>query len=94
MILAVEQRHFEIDHRLAERSLLQILDQPGLDRRDEIARHDTAHDLVDEAEARAARQRLDLDLDVGELAMAAGLALVAGVLLRAGLWLPPAAQAQ
>ncbi len=85
MVLAVEQRHFEIDHRLAERAFLQVVAQPFLDGGDEVARHHAAHDLVDEAEARAARQRLDLDLDVGELAVAAGLPLVAGMLLRAGL---------
>ena len=85
VILAVDQRHFEIDDLLAERAFLQIVAQPLLDGGDEVARHHAAHDPVDEAEARAARQRPDLDLDVGELAVAAGLALVARVLRGAGL---------
>src|SRR5947207_15766584 len=85
MVLTVEQLHFEIDHRLAERAFLQVIDQPLLDRWNEVSRHHAAHDLVDEAEARAARQGLDLDLDVGELAVAAGLALVARMLGGAGL---------
>src|SRR4029453_14442156 len=75
----------EIDHRLAERAFLEIVDQAFLDGRYEVARHHAAHDLVDEAEARAARQRLDLDLDVGELAVTAGLPLVAGMLRAAAL---------
>src|SRR5205814_937584 len=75
----------EIDHRLAERSFLEVLAQAFLDRGDEVARHHAAHDLVGEAEARAARQRPDLDLDVGELAVSAGLALVARVLAGAAL---------
>src|SRR4029450_1163794 len=53
------------------RPFLEVLAQPLFDGRDEVARHHAAHDLVDEAEARAARQGLDLDLDVGELAVAA-----------------------
>src|SRR5690606_29030390 len=64
---------------------LEVLPQPFLDGGNEVAGHHAAHDPVDEADARPARQRLDLDLDVCELAVTAGLPLVAGVLLRASL---------
>ena len=80
MVLAVDQRHFEIDHGLAQRAFLQIVDQPFLDGGDKVAWHDAPHDPVDEPEARAPRQRPDLDLDVGELAVASRLALVARML--------------
>ena len=40
-----------------------------------------AEDVVDELEVRAARQRLHADLAVAELAVAAGLLLVAAVRL-------------
>ena len=45
----------------------------------ELARDRAAEDVVDELEVGAARQRLDLDLAVAELAVAAGLLLVAAV---------------
>jgi hypothetical protein len=48
-----------------------------LDRRDPLAGHGAAGDLVVELETLAARQRLDLDDDVAELAVAARLLLVA-----------------
>ena len=54
---------------------------PFLDRGDELARDRAAEDLVDELEVAAARQRLDLDLAVAELAVAAGLLLVPAVRL-------------
>ena len=54
---------------------------PFLDRRDELARDRAAEDVVDELEVAAARQRLELDLAVAELAVAAGLLLVAAVRL-------------
>ena len=54
---------------------------PFLDRRDELPRDRAAEDVVDELEVAAARQRLDLDLAVAELAVAAGLLLVPAVRL-------------
>ena len=65
------QRDRDVDHREAERPALQIFAHALLDRADELARHGAADDLVVEFEARAARQRLDLDMDVAELAVAA-----------------------
>ena len=50
-----------------------------LDRRDEALRDHAALDLVDELEAVAVGQRLDLDVAVAELAAPAGLLLVAPV---------------
>src|SRR5262249_12136146 len=85
VVLAVIERDLEVDHRLAERSLPEILAQALLARGAEVAWHHAAPDLVDEAETRAARQRLDLDLDVTDLAVTAGLSLVARVLMGAGL---------
>ena len=55
----------------------------GLHRRDVLARHGAAHDLVLELEALAARERPDLQLHVAELAMATGLLLVPAVRLGA-----------
>src|SRR5438046_2242281 len=49
------------------------------DRRHELSRDGAAEDVVDELELRAARQRLDLDLAVAELAVASGLLLVPAV---------------
>ena len=45
----------------------------------ELPRDRTAEDVVDELEVAAARQRLELDLAVAELAVAAGLLLVPAV---------------
>ena len=60
--------------------MLERVDDALLDRRDVVARHHAAGDLVLELEAGAARQRLDLEHDVAELAVAAGLLLVAAAL--------------
>ena len=80
VVLAVEQPHLEVDHRIAgeEAAPAGLLD-PLLDRRPEVVRDGAAEDLVGEREVLAARQRLDLDLAVGELAAAAGLLLVPAV---------------
>ena len=83
MVLTVEQGDREVDHRKAERPALQVVLGAVLDRRDVLPGHRAADDLVDELEALAARQRLDLHLHVAELAVAAGLALETRVLLRA-----------
>src|SRR4029453_1073526 len=58
----------------------RLLD-PFLDRWHELAWNGAAEDVVLEAEVAAARQRLHADLAVAELAMAAGLLLVAPVRL-------------
>src|SRR5207237_10785432 len=52
---------------------------------DELARDRAADDLVDELEAAAARERLDLDVGHGVLAVTAGLLHVAALGLSAGL---------
>ena len=52
-----------------------------LDRRDVLPRDRAAEDVVLELEVAAARQRLDPDLAVAELAVAAGLLLVPAVRL-------------
>src|SRR6185437_15022920 len=67
----------------AERAVLERVDHAFLDRRDIIARHHAAGDLVFEREARAARHRLDVEHDIAVLAVAAGLFLVAAALLHA-----------
>ena len=61
----------------------RVLD-PLLDRRHELARDRAAEDVVDELEIAAARQRLEPDLAVAELPVAAGLLLVAAVRLGRG----------
>ena len=82
VIGAVDQRHRDIDHRKAERPVLECVDHAFLDRRDVVARHHAAGDLVLEREAGAARQRLDVEHDVAELAVAARLLLVPAALRR------------
>ncbi len=79
---AVEDRGAEIDHRVAgqEAAEPRVLDAL-LDRRDELPRDRAAEDVVDELEVAAARQRLEPDLAVAELPVAAGLLLVAAVRL-------------
>ena len=57
---------------------------PFLDRGHVLSRDRAAEDVVDELEVAAARQRLDPDLAVAELAVAAGLLLVAAVRLGGG----------
>ena len=56
---------------------------PFLDGRDELTGDRAAEDVVLELEVAAARQRLDADLAVAELAVAAGLLLVPAVRLGA-----------
>ena len=80
MVGAVGQRDGHIHHLEAERSLFERLDRAFLDRRDEVSRHHAAADLVLELEAGAARQRLDVEHDIAELAVAAGLLLVPAAL--------------
>ena len=77
VIGAVRQIDGEVDDREAERSLHHPVADALLDRRNILLGHDAAGDRVGEGEACAARQRLDLDDDVAELAVAARLLLVA-----------------
>ena len=77
---AVGQRHRDIDHREAERSLDHRIAHALLDRGDILLRNGAARDLLGEAEAFAARQRRKLDHHVAELAVPARLLLVAAAL--------------
>ena len=77
---AVEHRRAEIHHRVARQEAAQPRVLHALfDRRDELPRDRAAEDVVHELEVAAARKRLELDLAVAELAVAAGLLLVAAV---------------
>ena len=82
VVRPVEDRGAEVDHRVAGQEAAQprVLDAL-LDGRDELPRDRAAEDVVDELEVAAARQRLEPDLAVAELAVAAGLLLVAAVRL-------------
>jgi hypothetical protein len=82
VIGAVGQVHRHIDDRKAERAGFQVVANAGLDRLDVGLGHDPACDRVCELEAGTARQRLDLQHHVAELAVAARLLLVAAALLR------------
>ena len=80
MVLAVVELDAEVDHRVAgEEALPPDLLDALLDGRDEVARDRAAVDVVHELEVLAAGQRLDADPAVGELAVAAGLLLVAAM---------------
>src|SRR4051812_28873440 len=74
MVLAVDERHADVDDRVARAHAVgeRLLDAL-LDRRDELDRHRAAADLRDEVEALAGRG-LDVDVDDAVLARAAGLA--------------------
>src|SRR4051794_13140849 len=86
MIGAVEHRHPEVDHRIAgeEAARARVL-YPFLDRGHELPRDRAAENVVDELEVGAARERLDLDLAVAELAVSPRLFLVPAVRLGGGL---------
>src|SRR6516165_8882264 len=73
----------DVDDREAERAAAERFDHPFLYCRDVIARDRPADHAVGERKAGTARQRLDLDRDVGELPMPAALPLEAGMLLGA-----------
>ena len=80
VIGAVGQRHLHIDDGKAERPAQQAVDHALFHRADIVARHRAADDLFVKLEAAAARQRLDLQHHVAELAVAAGLLLVPAAL--------------
>ena len=83
MIRAVDQRNVEINHRETERAVLQRVDNSLLDRRDVIARHHPAGNLVLEGKTRPARHRLDFEHDVAVLAVTARLLLMTAALRNA-----------
>ena len=74
MVRAVEQRHFDVDHRVAgEHAIAQCLFDPLLHRRDVLARHRAALDRVDELVALARLVRRELEPHVTVLAAATRL---------------------
>ena len=74
MVLAVDERHPHVDHRVAGLdAVLERLFDPLLDGRDVFGGDRATLDLVDELEALAGR-RLEVDEDDAELARATGLA--------------------
>src|SRR6185369_10940611 len=77
---AVEYGHAEVDHRVTRKiaAHARFLDAL-LDCGNVLPRNRAAEDVVDELEVGAAGKRVDLDLAVAELPMAAGLLLVAAV---------------
>ena len=83
VVLAVDHRHPHVDHRVAgDHAGFHRQPHAFFDRRDELARDRAALDHVDELEARTARQRLDLQMHLAELAGTAALLLVAELRLR------------
>src|SRR6187397_3232848 len=78
----VEDGRLEVDHREAGEEAAEpgVLDA-FFDGRDELPGNRAAEDVVDELEVAPARQRLDLDLAIAELPVAARLLLVSAVRL-------------
>src|SRR5688572_17966277 len=80
MLFAVDELGPPVYHRVAgEDALLHGFFDPLLDRRPEVMRYDPTDDLVDELEAGAPLQRLDLDPAHAVLPMAARLLDVAAL---------------
>ena len=80
MVLAVVHDDAHVLQRVArDRAFAQHLAHSFFYRGNELVGNRAAHDLVDELEARAARERLDLEVHLAELARAAGLLLVAAM---------------
>src|SRR6185295_14188747 len=77
---AVRQRDVDVDDGEAERPARETVDYALLDRADIVARYRTADDLFVKFKPHAARHRLDLQHNVAELAVAAGLLLVPAAL--------------
>src|SRR5947209_5243569 len=80
MVRTIGQRHLHVDDGKAERPPLQSIDHALFHRADIIPRNGAADHCLAELKAAAAWQWLDLQNDVAELAMAAGLLLVAAAL--------------
>ena len=80
MIGAVVEDDFEVHHRIAGEIAARgrVLDSL-FDGGNEVPGNGAAEDIVDELELGAARERFHLDLAIAELAMAAGLFLVAAL---------------
>src|SRR5690348_14456558 len=85
MIRAVNRRYSDVDDGETERTRFEKFDNALFHGGDEIARNDTAADLVLKDKARAARQRLYLQYHIAELTMSASLSLVPPALCRAAL---------
>ena len=84
VVLAVVDGDAHVLQRIAgEEAVVEHPAHALLDRRDELVGDRAALHAVDELEALAARQRLDLEEHLAELAGAAGLLLVAAVALGA-----------
>ena len=80
MVLAVEQRRFQVHHGIARQpSTTDRFQKPLLYGRDVLAWDTAANDAVFELEPRAARQRRELDVNVAELSMSTRLPLVAAM---------------
>ena len=79
VIGAVEQGGLQVDHRVAgQHAVLHGLPQALLNGGEEVLGHRAAEDLLAELQL-LALARLEADLDVAELAVAAGLLLVAAL---------------
>src|ERR1700674_2594025 len=86
VIAAFVNRYPQVDQRIAgEEAFREGIAHALFHRRDELARNRAADDLIDEFEALAARQWLDLEPTVAVLSAAARLALVLALGLRAAL---------
>src|SRR5262245_4725648 len=83
VVAAVRQVDLDVDHREAERPVLHVFDDAGLDRGDILLGHHAAGDRVAEQEAFAPGPRGNLDHDVAELAVSARLLLVTAAHLHA-----------
>ena len=77
VVRSVEQDDLDIHQRIAgDHAVLRRLEGAFAHGRDELLGDRAADDLILEDLASAALQRADLDLDIGVLALTAGLALV------------------
>ena len=80
MIRAVIQRDFDVHRRIArQNAALHRFVDAFFNRRNVLARHRAADDLIHEFEARATRQRLDANPGVAELTAPAALFLMAAM---------------
>ena len=84
MRLAADQRHPQIDHRVAVDARLELRADALLDARDELPGDRAADHPVDELETAALRQRFDLDLGDRVLPVPAGLLDVPAQAVRGG----------
>src|SRR6202451_3361539 len=80
VVRAVDQRHVQVDDRETERAVLERVDNAFLHRRNIVAGHDAAGDLVLERKSRTARHRFYIQYDVAVLTMATRLFFVTAAL--------------